>query len=663
MSILSNLKVSQAIVIVGFFPSLFAVFVTALLALDLNKQVNEGLVAEDMVRLSVLLDDVAHNFAIERGLSAGFLGSKGSKGKEALLAQRKVADETEVALQNVNPDSFNMMTLEQLNHVRDPILSRLKEKNDIRQKVDRLVTNNNAFVFYSEVNRQALNAIQLVMSDIKDRTIAKALEARLSLLWMKERIGQYRGALNGVFAAQKTTDMRQSQIVAFIDDEHHQLEHFYTVSSDWEANLLNEAFKDEQWQKVEEITEEFITLTDVSYVQGPENWFALATGKIALIKSVTDEIGSELQDLNMSLTSTNKLYFNGLIISFFALIGPIIFLAFVLIRSINTRVRLINSSLLNVSDKRDLVSEIDNSSHDELGEIIHYLNLHLSHLRRSFGVMLELSSESKECMSTLSGFSKSALQETQEQFNQTDLMASAMEEMSLTSATISKDMQISSETTETLYEQSTQGAGNMEAILQSITGLSSEVENGHEAVQSVAKNTEQISTILETIESIAEQTNLLALNAAIEAARAGEQGRGFAVVADEVRTLSQRTQSSTDDIRSMIQSLIGSGDNALKSMSQCKKMASESSDIVNENVSMLQGLFGSIETLVKTIDGVATAAEEQSQVTKEINQNIQNVRDRSEKILDMVTKTDQGANFAKQHCQNVLTEVASYTLK
>jgi len=276
--------------------------------------------------------------------------------------------------------------------------------------------------------------------------------------------------------------------------------------------------------------------------------------------------------------------------------------------------------------------------------------------------MVDMATESKDSMNVLSGYSKNALQETKDQFHQTDLMASAVEQMSLTSNTISQDMLASAEATENIREQSTQGSARMQTILHSIDSLSSEVEGGYKAVQSVTGHTEQISSILQTIESIAEQTNLLALNAAIEAARAGEQGRGFAVVADEVRTLAQRTQNSTEEIRSMIEALVGSGKSALQSMEKCAGMATQTSSKVNENVTMMQGLFDAIEQLTQTIERVATASEEQSQVSEEINRNIQNVSERSEKILDMVNKTDEGSVQAKQRFENVLKEISSYKL-
>lgn len=657
---LSNLKISHAITIVGILPSLFAIIVVSILTMDLNKKVDEGRVAEDMVRLSTLLDNVAHNFAVERGLSAGFLGSKGQNGKEALIAQRVKADQAEEALRNAQPESFKELNESRLNTLRNRVLTALENKSSVRQKVDALAPDNNAFDFYSEVNRKALNGIHRVILNVSNRDIAKALQARLSLLWMKERVGQYRGALNGVFAAKTTTPKRQSQIAAFVEDESHQLENFKMTASADELTMLNAVTTNNEWKAVNQATDDFLSMKDVSTVNGPANWFALATTKIGLIKTIADKISSEINTLSNSLTTNSIHYRNGLIIVFAILIIPVMWLSYVLTRSLTRRVEQISQVLSNISTQRNLLGRIENTSNDELGEIIQYLNAHLDHLKGSFESMMGMATESKDSMNELSRFSLSALKETKDQFNQTDLIASAVEQMSLTSSTISQDMQSAAEDTEAIRTQSTQGSKRMQTILDSISNLSSEVEGGYKAVQSVTNHTEQISSILQTIEAIAEQTNLLALNAAIEAARAGEQGRGFAVVADEVRTLAQRTQGSTEEIRSMIQSLVGSGQQALKSMEQCTDMATGTSDVVKDNVGMMQELFDSIERIAQTIERVATASEEQSQVSEEVNKNIQNVSERSHNILDMVTKTDEGANRAKQRFEEVLGEISSY---
>jgi len=112
----------------------------------------------------------------------------------------------------------------------------------------------------------------------------------------------------------------------------------------------------------------------------------------------------------------------------------------------------------------------------------------------------------------------------------------------------------------------------------------------------------------------------------------------------------------------MIEALVGSGKSALQSMEKCAGMATQTSSEVNENVTMMQGLFDAIEQLTQTIERVATASEEQSQVSEEINRNIQNVSERSERILDMVNKTDEGSAQAKQRFESVLKEISSYKL-
>ena len=209
-------------------------------------------------------------------------------------------------------------------------------------------------------------------------------------------------------------------------------------------------------------------------------------------------------------------------------------------------------------------------------------------------------------MQSLFGRAQAALAETKDQFNRTDQIASAVEEMSLTSNTISEDMVSLAKETEQIQQQGNQGRDRMDNILGSISSLSHEVEGGFQAVQQVTDQTEQISSILQTIESIAEQTNLLALNAAIEAARAGEQGRGFAVVADEVRSLADQSRGTAQEISTSIHTMM----ETLASMTKQFEVLREAVDEARET----SGVFG--KTLRQSAESAYTVNTQAGQITQ-----------------------------------------------
>jgi len=163
--------------------------------------------------------------------------------------------------------------------------------------------------------------------------------------------------------------------------------------------------------------------------------------------------------------------------------------------------------------------------------------------------------------------------------------------------------------------------------ISAIQQLSKEVSNAAEVIGEVKQSSTEIGGVLDVIKTIAEQTNLLALNAAIEAARAGEQGRGFAVVADEVRTLASRTQQSTEEIERMIDSLQAKADDAVNVMHKNTELAEQTVTYANSAGEALGEITSSIDTINRMNEHIATAAEEQTHVAEEINRNIVNIND------------------------------------
>ncbi len=195
---------------------------------------------------------------------------------------------------------------------------------------------------------------------------------------------------------------------------------------------------------------------------------------------------------------------------------------------------------------------------------------------------------------------------------------------------------------------------------QSITKLAGQVEQASNIIQELEKNAQEINTILSTIQGIAEQTNLLALNAAIEAARAGEQGRGFAVVADEVRVLSKRTHSSTEEIRSMIETLQRNTQQAVNTMHQSQQLAKNSVDDAQNATQALEQITHAIGDISDMATQISSAAEEQRAVTDEVGRNIQATKDVTDELSLAANNANQLASQLKDIASRINEQVNNF---
>lgn len=199
-----------------------------------------------------------------------------------------------------------------------------------------------------------------------------------------------------------------------------------------------------------------------------------------------------------------------------------------------------------------------------------------------------------------------------------------------------------------MQKQTQDGRNVMQHTQKTIEALAQEVENSAQVISRLSEDSTQIGSVLDVIRGIAEQTNLLALNAAIEAARAGEQGRGFAVVADEVRTLASRTQASTLEIQSMIERLQTDASNAVKAMQQGQVQAQQGLSQAAQAENALQTISQSVTRINDMNIQIATAAEEQSSVAEEINRNIVNISQSADATAEGAKQTaSAGDELAK----------------
>ena len=250
---------------------------------------------------------------------------------------------------------------------------------------------------------------------------------------------------------------------------------------------------------------------------------------------------------------------------------------------------------------------------------------------------------------------------TVEQYEETEQVATAMTEMTSTAQEISKNASEAENAAQTAESNSQDALKIVGSAVNSVEGLASEIESAAAVIGDLEGDVKNISSALEVIQSIAEQTNLLALNAAIEAARAGEQGRGFAVVADEVRQLASRTQQSTGDIHSMIERLILASDAAVKVMSSSRDKSTGTVEEANEASIALNQIRGSINTIMDMNSLIATATEEQSLVGEEISQHIVGISDKSQQSAEIATANRNASQTLKKYATELDELVSQFT--
>ncbi|MBQ4858328.1 methyl-accepting chemotaxis protein [Pseudoalteromonas sp. MMG007] len=248
----------------------------------------------------------------------------------------------------------------------------------------------------------------------------------------------------------------------------------------------------------------------------------------------------------------------------------------------------------------------------------------------------------------------------QEQLHEADMVATAATQMQATIQDISHNTEAAAKKAESTNLSAQQGRNEVNSTVKHIRDLSSSLGNASSVVSQLEKDGETIGSVLDVIRAIADQTNLLALNAAIEAARAGEQGRGFAVVADEVRSLAQRTQESTSEIEGIINTLQQRTQEVVSIMHQCRSQGDESASQAIKAGELLGDITEDVQTIMEMSTQIAVAIDEQSQVASEVNKNVVRIRDIAQDASGHATNNAQTSEEVSQQARVLFTAIDKF---
>ena len=640
LNIFTKLSVKAKIIIILFMSlSIISFFLTRdFIIHEHNVEMKAKL--EELVKLSGALSSLIHETQKERGASAGYLASHGQKFRDILPRQRQLTDEKireyKKTLSQIDLTKYPKRLreyIQKLNYY-------LENLNRIRQKVSVLaISPKEAIKYYSDMNQIILRIIALSGIYAPNQKIMRDLVAYTTFLKAKEKAGIERAVLSAAFGKNKFVNGLYTKFITLVAQQNAYLDDFLTFAPKKMRDMYTQAIQNPAFAEVERMREVAISkhLTG-NFGINPEYWFKTITKKINVLREIDKNI---LKIIKEDVDSVKDATIEELIIVSIIVI-LMLFISYMITRALHMQINSLKNLILLIAKNKDLSIDIKVYDDDkEFKDIRRALRDFINSLHEVMMSSYNTATENKSLTSQLKNQFDNITENIKKEADiviKTSKRGDEIKEILINEVEISKDVKNSIiETNDSLKHA-------INVIDETINKIQLNAENEHELaskLQQLSQDAEQVKDVLTVIREIADQTNLLALNAAIEAARAGEHGRGFAVVADEVRKLAERTQKSLGEIDATINVIV--------------QAINDASENMNKNIESVNEVTQKASEVQENIEIVAKNTEN---VVEKVGENVELIENIVKTMQDFINQMKEIENYSNLNKDSILRNQA-----